>query len=114
MSIFRVFHKLLYTASRGVASPKKRSHHSESRFKMPFLGRRNSLGGAIGNGDTGDASGTVKCPRNITVEEFDVDVFRQLIEYCHTGCATLNADTVLGKLLTLSTPGVKNLRVPHF
>ncbi|XP_072029163.1 LOW QUALITY PROTEIN: serine-enriched protein-like [Amphiura filiformis] len=104
----RVFHKLLYTASRGCTTPKKRSN-PESRFKMPFLGRRNSLNGALVNGDT-DTSGTVKCPRTITVEEFDVDVFRQLIEYCHTGCVVLNADTVLGLMNASDHYGLDELR----
>ena len=91
----RVFHKLLYTASRGCTTPKKRSN-AESRIRIPFLGRRNSLGGPIGISEA-ESNSTVKCPRTLTVEEFDVNVFRQLVEYCHTGCVILNADTVLGK-----------------
>lgn len=31
------------------------------------------------------------------IEEFEPDVFRQLIEYIHTGCVTLQARTLLGK-----------------
>lgn len=30
------------------------------------------------------------------IEEFEPDVFRQLIEYIHTGCVTLQARTLLG------------------
>ena len=31
------------------------------------------------------------------IEEFEPDVFRQLIEYIHTGCVLLQARTLLGK-----------------
>jgi hypothetical protein len=32
----------------------------------------------------------------IVIEEFDADVFRQLVEYVHTGCVTLQPRTLLG------------------
>lgn len=34
--------------------------------------------------------------QTLIVEEFEPDVFRQLIEYIHTGCVTLQARTLLG------------------
>ncbi|KAK6617868.1 hypothetical protein RUM43_014097 [Polyplax serrata] len=34
----------------------------------------------------------------LIVEEFEPDVFRQLIEYIHTGCVTLQPRTLLGTL----------------
>lgn len=32
----------------------------------------------------------------LIIEEFEPDVFRQLIEYIHTGCVTLQPRTLLG------------------
>ena len=34
----------------------------------------------------------------VIIEEFEPDVFRQLIEYIHTGCVLLQARTLLGEL----------------
>lgn len=36
--------------------------------------------------------------QTLIIEEFEPDVFRQLIEYIHTGCVTLQPRTLLGKL----------------
>ena len=42
--------------------------------------------------------------QTLIIEEFEPDVFRQLIEYIHTGCVTLQPRTLLGKkILNLST-----------
>lgn len=35
--------------------------------------------------------------QTLIIEEFEPDVFRQLIEYIHTGCVTLQPRTLLGK-----------------
>lgn len=35
----------------------------------------------------------------VIIEEFEPDVFRQLIEYIHTGCVMLQPRTLLGKSL---------------
>lgn len=35
--------------------------------------------------------------QTLIVEEFEPDVFRQLIEYIHTGCVTLQPRTLLGE-----------------
>lgn len=34
--------------------------------------------------------------QTLIIEEFEPDVFRQLIEYIHTGCVTLQPRTLLG------------------
>ena len=34
--------------------------------------------------------------QTLIAEEFEPDVFRQLIEYIHTGCVTLQPRTLLG------------------
>ena len=36
--------------------------------------------------------------QTLIIEEFEPDVFRQLIEYIHTGCVTLQPRTLLGKI----------------
>lgn len=42
------------------------------------------------------------------IEEFEPDVFRQLIEYIHTGCVLLQARTLLGKYsLYAETPMIR-------
>ena len=37
--------------------------------------------------------------QTLIIEEFEPDVFRQLIEYIHTGCVTLQPRTLLGSYL---------------
>ena len=37
--------------------------------------------------------------QTLIIEEFEPDVFRQLIEYIHTGCVTLQPRTLLGDIL---------------
>lgn len=44
-----------------------------------------------------NTSTIVTSPTVIVIEEFDADVFRQLVEYVHTGCVTLQPRTLLGK-----------------
>lgn len=34
--------------------------------------------------------------QTLIIDEFEPDVFRQLIEYIHTGCVTLQPRTLLG------------------
>lgn len=40
---------------------------------------------------------SVQTHQTMIIEEFEPDVFRQLIEYIHTGCVTLQARTLLGE-----------------
>lgn len=44
------------------------------------------------------------------IEEFEPDVFRQLIEYVHTGCVTLQARTLLGLMNAADYYGLEELR----
>ena len=37
--------------------------------------------------------------QTLIIEEFEPDVFRQLIEYIHTGCVTLQPRTLLGEVM---------------
>ncbi|KAK7585934.1 hypothetical protein V9T40_000113 [Parthenolecanium corni] len=48
--------------------------------------------------------------RTILIEEFEPDVFRQLIEYVHTGCVTLQPRTLLGVLNAADYYGLEELR----
>lgn len=53
-------------------------------------------GSAVGTVTSASQTG-VTSPTVIVIEEFDADVFRQLVEYVHTGCVILQPRTLLGK-----------------
>ena len=44
------------------------------------------------------------------IEEFEPDVFRQLIEYIHTGCLTLQPRTLLGVMNAADYYGLEELK----
>ena len=44
------------------------------------------------------------------IEEFEPDVFRQLIEYIHTGCLTLQPRTLLGVMNAADYYGLDELK----
>ncbi|XP_011162991.1 serine-enriched protein isoform X3 [Solenopsis invicta] len=46
----------------------------------------------------------------LIIEEFEPDVFRQLIEYIHTGCVTLQPRTLLGVMNAADYYGLEELR----
>ncbi|XP_006614570.2 intersectin-1-like isoform X1 [Apis dorsata] len=46
----------------------------------------------------------------VIIEEFEPDVFRQLIEYIHTGCVTLQPRTLLGLMNAADYYGLEQLR----
>ncbi|KAJ6645990.1 Serine-enriched protein [Pseudolycoriella hygida] len=48
--------------------------------------------------------------QTLIIEEFEPDVFRQLIEYIHTGCVTLQPRTLLGVLNAADYYGLEELR----
>ncbi|KAK3920876.1 Serine-enriched protein [Frankliniella fusca] len=48
--------------------------------------------------------------QTVHVEEFEPDVFRQLIEYIHTGCVTLQPRTLLGVMNAADFYGLDELR----
>ncbi|XP_033639645.1 uncharacterized protein LOC117300075 [Asterias rubens] len=104
----RVFHKLLYTGTvTPSSSPRRRANSMESRFArktVSFLTRSKS------NGDPDGVNSASKCPRTVIIEEFEPTVFYKLVEYCHTGCVVLNADTVLGLMNAADHYGLDELR----
>ncbi|CAK1580067.1 unnamed protein product [Parnassius mnemosyne] len=48
--------------------------------------------------------------QTLIIEEFEPDVFRQLIEYIHTGCVTLQPRTLLGVMNAADYYGLDELR----
>ncbi|RWS04550.1 hypothetical protein B4U79_14574, partial [Dinothrombium tinctorium] len=53
---------------------------------------------------------SVQTHQTMIIEEFEPDVFRQLIEYIHTGCVTLQARTLLGLMNAADYYGLEELR----
>ncbi|KAJ8024555.1 Serine-enriched protein [Holothuria leucospilota] len=99
----RIFHKILYSHHSN-NSPGKIQNSPDNRKlpkKVSRLIRRNSF-------DAKDFD--VSRPRTIVVEEFEPSVFRQLIDYCHTGCVTLKPRTILGLLNAADHYGLEELR----
>ena len=48
--------------------------------------------------------------QTMIIEEFEPDVFRQLIEYIHTGCVTLQPRTLLGVMNAADYYGLEELK----
>ncbi|XP_022084725.1 serine-enriched protein-like isoform X2 [Acanthaster planci] len=104
----RVFHKLLYSGTvTPSSSPRRRANSMESRFArktVSFLTRSKS------NGDPDGSNSASKCPRTVLIEEFEPAVFLKLVDYCHTGCVVLNAETALGLMNAADYYGLDELR----
>lgn len=104
----RVFHKMLYgfqgvppTKEKDLSS-KKRDLNKETKLKL-FLKR------------SSEPMLNIQFPQmnthqTLIIEEFEPDVFRQLIEYIHTGCVTLQARTLLGLMNAADYYGLEELR----
>ncbi|XP_071966103.1 serine-enriched protein-like isoform X2 [Antedon mediterranea] len=89
----RVFHKMLYTHCRS-DSPKKRTNMMRKLRK---------------SGSTEEFAESSH-PRTVVIKEFDPNVFHQLVEYVHTGCVTLQAETVIGLMNAADHYGLDELR----
>ncbi|XP_071491488.1 serine-enriched protein-like [Diadema antillarum] len=98
----RVFHKLLYSAARG--TPRKKTPASDK------LGRRVSQMIRRSSIDLGEDNTALCGPRTVIVEEFEPAVFRQLIQYCHTGCVTIKPKIVIGLMNAADHYGLDELR----
>ncbi|XP_076061889.1 speckle type BTB/POZ protein isoform X2 [Oratosquilla oratoria] len=118
----RVFHKLLYNSYS--PQKKKEPQSRENKIKM-FLKRSSepllNLQGVGQPTRPGHRSGyiqkldTIPEPQGnvhqtLIIEEFEPDVFRQLIEYIHTGCVTLQPRTLLGLMNAADYYGLDELR----
>ncbi|XP_074595418.1 speckle type BTB/POZ protein [Brevipalpus obovatus] len=88
-------------------SKKFRETAKENRLKL-FLKRSSepSINGISPN----NHELTFQPHQTMIIEEFEPDVFRQLIEYIHTGCVTLQARTLLGLLNAADYYGLEALR----
>ncbi|XP_026294063.1 serine-enriched protein isoform X2 [Frankliniella occidentalis] len=100
----KVFHKMLYQAP----SPqrKKDSAPKENKLRL-FLKRSSEPLLNLQNAAQQPASSQ---HQTVHVEEFEPDVFRQLIEYIHTGCVTLQPRTLLGVMNAADFYGLDELR----
>ncbi|XP_046919825.2 serine-enriched protein isoform X1 [Dermatophagoides farinae] len=120
----RVFHKLLYGQKQPTVSNHHQHHHhhhhgkeeksnkrkeSQRDTKLKLFLKRSSepiLNGLPFN----QQQPIVQTHQTMIIEEFEPDVFRQLIEYIHTGCVTLQARTLLGLMNAADYYGLEELR----
>ena len=89
----------------------RRLKDSTKEMKLKLFLKRSSepiLDGVPGSASVLPATGLGHL--NMIVEEFEPDVFRQLIEYIHTGCVTLQARTLLGLMNAADYYGLEELR----
>ncbi|XP_013774684.1 serine-enriched protein-like [Limulus polyphemus] len=104
----KVFHKMLYGQRQQQPvrepSPKKRDSIKDTKLRL-FL-KRSSEPNITVQAPPPVASGH----QTLIVEEFEPDVFRQLIEYIHTGCVMLQARTLLGLMNAADYYGLEELR----
>ncbi|KAH8372848.1 hypothetical protein KR009_006576 [Drosophila setifemur] len=113
----RVFAKMLYAAP----SPQRKRETSTKENKLRLFLKRSSepllnLQNAAQQ-RTGFTQQLSPIPepsgqqhQTLIIEEFEPDVFRQLIEYIHTGCVTLQPRTLLGVMNAADYYGLEELR----
>ncbi|XP_025197945.1 serine-enriched protein isoform X1 [Melanaphis sacchari] len=103
----RVFHKMLYQPP----SPQRKKEvlpKETTKLRRPtFLKRSSEPLLNVKNANTQTQSNQ---HQTVVVDEFEPDVFRQLIEYIHTGCVTLQPRTLLGVLNAADYYGLEDLR----
>ncbi|XP_018016549.1 serine-enriched protein isoform X2 [Hyalella azteca] len=104
----RVFHKLLYAAY----SPQKKKEATTRENKIKMFLKRSSepLLNLQGSGQPSRPGPQGNVHQTLIIEEFEPDVFRQLIEYIHTGCVTLQPRTLLGLMNAADYYGLDELR----
>ncbi|KAM7345455.1 speckle type BTB/POZ protein [Cochliomyia hominivorax] len=113
----RVFAKMLYAAP----SPQRKRETSTKENKLRLFLKRSSepllnLQNAAQqrSGFTQQLSPIPEPAgqqhQTLIIEEFEPDVFRQLIEYIHTGCVTLQPRTLLGVMNAADYYGLEELR----
>uniref|UniRef100_T1JKK2 BTB domain-containing protein n=1 Tax=Strigamia maritima TaxID=126957 RepID=T1JKK2_STRMM len=94
-NICRVFHKMFFGNPQqptAFINIKKKDSGSKETGKLKMFLKRTSEPMLILTGQTFNQNAHV----TLVIDEFEPDVFRQLIEYIHTGCVTLQARTLLG------------------
>ncbi|XP_021959547.1 serine-enriched protein isoform X2 [Folsomia candida] len=101
----RVFYKILYQAP----SPQKKKEQPRSENKLRLFLKRSSE--PLLNMQTAQSNKPSPQPhQTLIIEEFEPDVFRQLIEYIHTGYVTLQPRTLLGVMNAADYYGLEELR----
>ncbi|XP_058809672.1 uncharacterized protein LOC131674877 [Phymastichus coffea] len=111
----KVFHKMLYTAP----SPqrKKEPPPKENKLKLflkrssePLLNLQNAAQQRSGFTQQLASIQEPYYHHTLVIDEFEPDVFRQLIEYIHTGSVTLQPRTLLGVMNAADYYGLDELR----
>ncbi|KAH0812892.1 hypothetical protein GEV33_009897 [Tenebrio molitor] len=112
----RVFHKMLYQAP----SPQRKKEPPPRENKLRLFLKRSSepllnlQNASQQRGFTQQLAPIQEPPsqqhQTLIIEEFEPDVFRQLIEYIHTGCVTLQPRTLLGVMNAADYYGLDELR----
>ncbi|KAL9912709.1 speckle type BTB/POZ protein isoform 4-T10 [Glossina fuscipes fuscipes] len=113
----RVFAKMLYSAP----SPQRKRESSTKENKLRlFLKRSSEPLLNLQNASQQKSAFTQQLTpipepaghqhQTLIIEEFEPDVFRQLIEYIHTGCVTLQPRTLLGVMNAADYYGLEELR----
>ncbi|KAJ8923361.1 hypothetical protein NQ315_001919 [Exocentrus adspersus] len=112
----RVFHKMLYQAP----SPQRKKEPPPRENKLRLFLKRSSepllnLQNASQQRGFTQQLAPIQEPtsqqhQTLIIEEFEPDVFRQLIEYIHTGCVTLQPRTLLGVMNAADYYGLDELR----
>ncbi|XP_014294125.1 serine-enriched protein isoform X2 [Halyomorpha halys] len=100
----RVFHKMLYQAP----SPQRKRDAPPKENKLRMFLKRSSE--PLLNLQNAAAQPSSNQHHTLIIEEFEPDVFRQLIEYIHTGCVTLQPRTLLGVMNAADYYGLDELR----
>ncbi|CAD1479960.1 unnamed protein product [Heterotrigona itama] len=98
----RVFQKMFYQAP----SPQRKKDPPPKENKIRLFLKRSSE--PLLNMQ--NAAQQPNQHHTVIIEEFEPDVFRQLIEYIHTGCVTLQPRTLLGLMNAADYYGLEQLR----
>uniref|UniRef100_A0A182NPH1 BTB domain-containing protein n=1 Tax=Anopheles dirus TaxID=7168 RepID=A0A182NPH1_9DIPT len=100
----RVFQKMLYQAP----SPQRKKEPPPRENKLRLFLKRSSE--PLLNLQNAAQQPAGQQHQTLIIEEFEPDVFRQLIEYIHTGCVTLQPRTLLGVMNAADYYGLEELR----
>ncbi|XP_017838319.1 serine-enriched protein isoform X3 [Drosophila busckii] len=100
----RVFAKMLYAAP----SPQRKRENTTKENKLRLFLKRSSE--PLLNLQNAAQQPSGQQHQTLIIEEFEPDVFRQLIEYIHTGCVTLQPRTLLGVMNAADYYGLEELR----
>lgn len=100
----RVFQKMLYTTP----SPQRKKEPTTGSNKLRLFLKRSSE--PLLNLQNAAEKPSAHAHQTLIAEEFEPDVFRQLIEYIHTGCVTLQPRTLLGVMNAADYYGLDELR----